>query len=110
MEQSNEDYGQRLRDLREGLGLSLEEVGVDAKRALGRRRGVSSENLRRMETGDIPEDKADPIFVGWLCERYDEVPVREVSALISDKLGEQRDLLVRLNRWIEGHAGQTVAA
>lgn len=105
MATQTKDYGKALRDAREAHHESIEDVGVDAKRALDRRRGVSSENLRRMETGVIPEAKADEWFVVYLCDRWN-LDIEEVSPIIAAKLRGQRDVLVRLLRWIDDLARQ----
>lgn len=92
------EFGRRLTKAREAMGWTLERAAVKIQDALddGNQRrlaagkgsgvGPSREQVRRLETGEVPEGSADLVLVAAIARVYG-VPVRWLSPYIADKIG-----------------------
>lgn len=92
-------HGQRLRDRRTSVGLTLDEAWADLRQMLPQRYRPSKSTIQRMETHD-PEEKWDGIVIIAMAKLY-RCRVSDLSPLIADELEEVSDLVTSSSPWIQ---------
>lgn len=78
--------GSRLRTAREAKGLSLLDAMTEVRSLLPRSMWVTDATIRRLEVGETPEAKADPVLLATLCAVYG-VKVSEMSEVAALGMG-----------------------
>ena len=89
------DWAQRLRGRRNELQMRLDDAAYLVRQRLPQPMGLSRETLARLERGQVPEDRADPVVIAALADVYG-CPVAELSPLAATHLSSLRQLLDRL--------------
>lgn len=89
------DWAQRLRSRRNEREMRLDDAAYLVRQRLPRATGLSRETLARLERGQVPEDRADPVVIAALADVY-ECPVGELSPVAVVHLDSLRQLLERL--------------
>lgn len=99
-------FGARLVAARKGQ--LLDDVAYHVRQHLPSSMAVSRETIRRMETGIIPESKANPVVVAALAAVY-EVPVASLSKSVAADLDRLRPILTVSPEYVDGsHGGRYV--
>lgn len=99
-------FGERMKEARKAAGpLSVENATYAARDYLPRALWFSTETLRRMESGETAEEKADPFLVGVLARVYG-VALSELSPIAAKALEDYRDQVISTMRCIWSWPGQ----
>lgn len=91
------EFAERMKQARTAAGLSLIDVVVAIRAELPRPLWVSTDTIRRMETGDTPEEKANPVTLAALARVYG-VGIADLSDFGYKAFEVVKDLAVR-SRW-----------
>lgn len=86
--------GRRLRELREAAGLQLDDAAYQVRQMLPDAMGVSRETIRRYETGDTSEEKANLLVLVALAGVYG-CKVSDFAPKKGEELGVVKDLLMQ---------------
>lgn len=89
------DWAQRLRSRRNACQMRLDDAAYLVRQRLPQPMGLSRETLARLERGQVPEDRADPVVIAALADVYC-CPVAELSPVAAVHLDSLRRLLDRL--------------
>lgn len=91
-------YGSRLRAARESADLTQQDVVFAVRQALPRPMWISQSKLQRIESGDIPEQKADTFLLLFLADLYG-ASLADISEVVAEDVKKVADLVKRQSGW-----------
>lgn len=91
-------YGSRLRAARELAGLTQQDVVFAARQALPRPMWISQTKLQRIESGEVPEEKADTFLLLFLADLYG-TDLATISTAVAEDVKMVADLVKRQTGW-----------
>lgn len=91
-------YGTRLRTARENAGLTQQDVVFAVRQSMPRPMWISQTKLQRIESGLIPEEKADTFLLLFLSDLYG-TSLADISTAVAEDVKMVADLVKRQTGW-----------
>lgn len=94
----NDTLAERAKKAREVSGLSYERTAIKLAQVVPESHAVSYGTIRRLEDGEITEDKADRVLLAGLAEVWG-VPLDELSPGAVEDLAQIVEVAQRVSNW-----------